>query len=154
MISQLSYHKRGRDVKIERFPSTPTRAAFTTLHEERLASALAAAKATVRASVMAEAAVAAAKAADAAKAAEVALEKAEADLAAAEAAEATARAAEAALAVCVGQLEKEPLLLVRLPCRPQSTFSERHLEPEVLLQVSRVGPGSVYRRGPGILIGD
>jgi poly-gamma-glutamate capsule biosynthesis protein CapA/YwtB (metallophosphatase superfamily) len=99
MISQLSYHKRGRDVKIERFPSTPTRAAFTTLHEERLASALAAAKATVRASVMAEAAVAAAKAADAAKAAEVALEKAEADLAAAEAAEATARAAEAALAV-------------------------------------------------------
>jgi hypothetical protein len=86
-------------VKIERFPSHPSRAAFTALHEERLASALAAAKAAVRASVMAEAAVAAAKAADAAKAAEeAALEKAQADLVAAEAAEAAARAAEIALA--------------------------------------------------------
>jgi hypothetical protein len=85
-------------VKIERFPSTPSRAAFLALHEERLASALAAAKATLKASVMAEAAVAAANAADAAKAAEAALEKAEAELAAAEAAEAIARTAEAALA--------------------------------------------------------
>ncbi len=84
-------------MKIERFPSLASRAAFTALHEERLASAMAAAKAAVRASVMAEAAVAAAKAADAAKAAEAALEKAQADLAAAEAAEAAARAAETAL---------------------------------------------------------
>ncbi len=85
-------------MKIERFPSLPSRAAFfVALQEERLASALSAAKATVRASVMAEAAVAAAQAADAAKAAEAALEKAQAELAAAEAAEATARAAEAAL---------------------------------------------------------
>jgi hypothetical protein len=83
-------------VKIEQFPSPPKKVAFP-VHKERLASALAAAKATVRASMMAEAAVAAAKAADAAKAAETALEKAHAELAAAEAAQAAARAAEAAL---------------------------------------------------------
>jgi hypothetical protein len=85
-------------VKIERFSSLPSRTAFTALHEERVASALAAAKAAVRPTAMAEAAVAAAKAADAARAAEAALEKAQADLAAAEAAEAAARAAEIALA--------------------------------------------------------
>jgi len=85
-------------VKIERFPSPLVRSTFAALHEERLARALAAAKATLRASVMAEAAVAAANAADAAKAAEAALEKAQAELAAAETAEAAARAAHAALA--------------------------------------------------------
>jgi hypothetical protein len=91
---QLHFTLRSCVVKIERFPSPLARAAFVALHEERLASALAAAKATVRASIMAEAA---AKAADAAKAAEAALERAQAELAAAEAAEAAARAAQTAL---------------------------------------------------------
>jgi hypothetical protein len=110
-------------VKIEQFPSRPRRAAFP-VHKERLASALAAARATVKASMMAEAAVAAAKAADAAKAAETALEKAHAELAAAKAAGKAARAAEAALLAM-----DRPVTFRNSGMRSSTGASSRHRRP-------------------------